>query len=582
MSSADPQANGSPPITPKSSPQSDRVSDTVSVAIVAWLLLPGLLAGWKLRRALGEKQWSWRRRGLHSATRRLLIIASLLGTYVVVWQGVDLFHNVREDKVDPAQLIVGILAAQLALGISAALVTLPRRWTLLLRGELPAGQEDALARAGWLASVADALHRIRTIQVGRLSRVGSAIHRTPAGYVGVGVAEDKRWPLSRWFDQGRRRPQGWFTALGLARLPDRIPRILMLAASGHGKTVAISAVLQAALRQGNRAIFVDCKGDDDDAVMLAALAEQMGKRTIRWPESPMDLWRGDRHAVVSVVKTVLPRHPYWESLGGWVLDAITVQAGPWRTTKELLDRLHTPRSVVSDSKTLSALLQRTGSIPAHMAVYQIVAAKLAPIAHLIDGGPDSWAIDDDVDLIVVSADIGADQRLAACLSGLIADLNAYRISRRTKECRPLMVAFDELQVLLGLTQPPDMAWLAEQCRSQNIGLIYATQSLAGLGDSADRILGAGMDVLTGRLDDPDRFAQIAGTRRIAEQGWQKSSGAFTSVATARTQHTLRLDPNRIREMPQGTWALLSQGRIGYLAAEQPLLQPTHAPGIALE
>lgn len=554
-------------------PKSESNSST-GILVAQWLLVPGFLIGWKLRRTLGERKWSWRRRGIHRAVRSLIIAASVIGSVMAVGQCAELLLGSQNHEVPPATLVLGIFSAQLALGVSAALATLPHRWALLLRGELPAGQEDALARAGWLAAVADSMLRIRTIRIGRYSRVGTAIHRTPPTYLGVGVADDKRWLLSRLTDKTRRRPRGWFSALGLVILPSPTPRILMLAASGHGKSVAISAVLQASLSQGDRAVFVDCKGDKDDAKYLGDLAEQMGKRAICWPETPMDLWRGDRFTVVGIVKTILPRHPYWENLGGWVLDAITAEAGPWRSTQELLDRLHSPRSVVSDSKTLSALLQRTGSIPAHMAVYQVVAAKLAPIADLIDGGPNSWALDDeDTDLIIVSADIGADVRLAACLSGLIADLNAYRIARRAYDARPMMVAFDEIQVLLGLSQPPDMAWLAEQCRSQRIGLLYATQSLAGLGDSADRILGAGMDVLVGRLDEPDRIVQLAGTRRIAEQGWQKSSGAFTSISTARTQHALRLDPNRLREMPQGTWALMSQGRIGYIAIEQPLLRP---------
>ena len=50
-------------------------------------------------------------------------------------------------------------------------------------------------------------------------------------------------------------------------------------------------------------------------------------------------------------------------------------------------------------------------------------------------------------------------------------LNSYRIARRDDGDRPMLVAIDEIQVLLGLEQPPDLAWLAEQCRSQRIGLI---------------------------------------------------------------------------------------------------------------
>lgn len=537
-----------------------------------WATSFGFLCMWSLRNAVAGCQFAWRKRGPLSLVRRAVIAASITVPVLAVAN-----RHVFADYLDNWQghligVTLAVVGFQALLGSGAALLAMPQLWALLLRGELPAGKESAIHGAGWRAACSDAKHRIATRRFWMAAHPRVARFFLTSGVVGARIFDDHRWWVARFWDQLSRAPATWIRR-GLVSIPTDMPRLLVLACSGHGKTVAISVLTGEALRMSTRprVVVIDCKGSRSDADDMRDSAESRGKTVVCWPESPLDLWRGDANECVSIVKTMLPNHPYWESLGEAVLVAISRDAGAWRSTNELFERLRNPARFVSDRATLAVLTQKvSGGIPAHLAVHQIVFAKLAPIADLIDGGADSWALDDEhVDLVVMSADIGADVRLAPALTGFIACLNSYRIARRDDGDRPMLVAIDEIQVLLGLEQPPDLAWLAEQCRSQRIGLILATQSVAGLGESAPRLLGAGMDLLLGRLDDPSVVAPLGGTRRIAEMGWQKKARRFTSTATARSQHIFRIDPNRQRSLDTWSWCLLSKGQIAYVLVPPP-------------
>ena len=86
------------------------------------------------------------------------------------------------------------------------------------------------------------------------------------------------------------------------------------------------------------------------------------------------------------------------------------------------------------SQDVGLVTQRVSGANRLMAIYQMVFAKLAAIGRLIDGGGGSAALDDeDVDLLILSADCGADTTLATAIAVFVADINAYRIGRRTQE-----------------------------------------------------------------------------------------------------------------------------------------------------
>lgn len=524
----------------------------------------GLLIGWALRRPISETTFAWRRTGPRAAARRAVIAAAIATPIAIYVNWTAIAEALTHWRTHVPAILAGFVALQVLIGVACALASMPHRWTLLLNGELPAGQEAATKQAGWSAAFADARWRVKVLHGWPFTCASLRSRLTPLPLLGTRIDSDHRRRIIRVVDRLAQAPRAWFTRKWVT-MPQLMPRALVLAESGHGKTVALTSMVVGALTQGARVVMIDCKGSRDDADALRAHAHALGKRVVCWPEQPLDLWRGDANAVVSIVKAVLPAHAYWQALGESVLVAVSQQSGPWRTTAELFERLRNPAAHVRDRKTLALVTQRVSAgQPAHMAIYQMVFAKLAAISHLIDGGDGSVALDDEgVDLIILSADCGADTTLATAIAVFAADMNAYRIGRRTEGDRPMLIVIDEVQVLLALPQPPDLCWLAEQCRGQGIGLVLATQSHAALGDSAGRLLGAGMDLWLGRIADPSALVGHGGTRLTVEMGWQKNTGRFTSIATARTQHTFRVDPNCLRTLPMWAWCVVSGGLIGY-------------------
>ena len=95
----------------------------------------------------------------------------------------------------------------------------------------------------------------------------------------------------------------------------------------------------------------------------------------------------------------------------------------------------------------------------------------------------------------------------------------------------------------------------EQVRSQRIGLIISAQSVQTLGDMGPRLLGAGVDLWVGRIDEPDEVAMLIGTSKVAELAHQgDQSGALLSGRTAaREQDALMVHPQLLRELPTWTW-----------------------------
>ena len=73
----------------------------------------------------------------------------------------------------------------------------------------------------------------------------------------------------RMFDHLAHAPRTWFTSKWVT-MPRKMPRALVLAESGHGKTVALAAMVVGALTQDARVVVIDCKGSQDDADALSS------------------------------------------------------------------------------------------------------------------------------------------------------------------------------------------------------------------------------------------------------------------------------------------------------------------------
>lgn len=447
-------------------------------------------------------------------------------------------------------------------------------WWILL---MPTGYALARWRRGLIATaVSENRHDPRRIDRVRRAIWSASLQQAQAvsptltypRHLGAILQDDRRDALTRLRDS-RERQRGahahWLTPrTRLFTLPDEPRSTVILGGTGSGKTVLLRVLTAAALAAGWRVVFLDGKGNTEDAALLKTLGTAARVPVASWPQHPFDAWRGDGAAVATKAARCLPLDApsYYRQRSEAALFAVADDS-PWRTSEELLQRLAAPANWVHDRTALASLMLKDGRTAVHEAVTSEVRSALRGVQGLVDGGEGSWSWDDeDTRLIVVSLDIGANaaHRVAAGL--ILADLNAYRQSRRNTDARPLLVIVDEGSVLLDDPQAPDLAVLAEQVRSQGIGLVIAAQSVEGLGHQGARLLGAGGDLLAGRTGDPEAIAHLAGTVKTQEVAHQGTLGGRkpTGVTTAREQATHRLDPDRLREAPTGSFALVERGQ----------------------
>jgi len=136
-------------------------------------------------------------------------------------------------------------------------------------------------------------------------------------------------------------------------------------------------------------------------------------------------------------------------------------------------------------------------------------------------------------------------------------LNRFLLAKR-RDGRKVLLIIDEFSAL---AMDADAANLFERVRSFGAAVIVSSQSFAGLGEGAERILDAAAGVLCHQGADPERLAARAGTRRMMERTIQVADGGHpTGHGTVRAQETFRVHPDQIRQLPVGECYLIAQGR----------------------
>ena len=528
----------------------DGLALAVAVGLACLLVLP-LAAAWVLARPAAAHRWAWRRVGWRG--RRGIVAAwVLLVCGVLAWAGW------LTTGPGLALAVVAGWAVMVPAGWLVFRLRLSLYGSALRAGALPPRSADRVRRAIWQAADADAYARTgwrvvdgqprAVVEPGKDAPGGCS----PAGrrVLGVVVDDDRRHLLDRLADStGRRSTSGnpWQDGPYLV-MPAAPPRAVLLGDSGSGKTTALRAMTTAALLDGWRVLVLDGKGSPEDAADLAGIARALGLPAVEYPRQPFDLWRGDASTVARLAAALLPHDgaQHYRDRDAGNLAAVASR-GPWRSTADLLDRLRIPAPHV-DRATLAALVQRSEGVPSHMATYGAVLAALAPLAGLVDR--DGWGLDDADGwrLAVASLDAGANPAAPVMGAAMLASLDAYRVARRSRSARPLLVLVDEAGVMLDHPAAPPVARLAEQLRSAGIGLVVAGQSPHSLGEQADRLLSSGAALLTMRSAEPEAVITRVGTVRAAEVAHQGAAGLLTGVTAAREQAQHALDPDRVRAL----------------------------------
>jgi hypothetical protein len=174
---------------------------------------------------------------------------------------------------------------------------------------------------------------------------------------------------------------------------------------------------------------------------------------------------------------------------------------------------------------------------------------------------------------------------------LLEDFAHYVATRKAPEHRVLLIVDEFSALAIGGT---DAASLFERVRSYGTSVVVTSQSYAGLGQGADRILGAAATVLLHQCPDPETLIARAGTapdvllRRSAVE--RLGLGGVKSYATGQVAYAetdrFKVRPEVVQQLQPGECVAIcggnalrlrvSQLRLSKAALHKPPAQPVLA------
>lgn len=365
-------------------------------------------------------------------------------------------------------------------------------------------------------------------------------------------------PSLGWGDLGWGSPRRGFyiptDAVGL--------HFVVAGGSGSGKTNT-SEVIEAAAADVYRPqiIHFDCKGSRDGMARFLALMAAQGyapERVRLFPIEPYDGWRGGRDPQRALLARLVQVQDWSESFYAAatkdLLQRVLFDADPPACSPEFLSRLESLGGN-GNAKINEGALARYGGF-------------FRSLGGLLDG---SWAFEDCDACYVQLEGFGLPSEAVALGRFLLEDFTHFLADRKS-DTRPVLVVLDEFSAI---STGADAANLVERAREFGAGIVLTTQSYAGLGSGAERVLDAARGgLIVHSLANPEPFTKRAGTiwrhvQAITEPTHQP--GVISSILfdtkppetprkTTREQEFPRIDPNEVRQLPRGEAFVISSGR----------------------
>src|SRR5690606_23083577 len=206
-----------------------------------------------------------------------------------------------------------------------------------------------------------------------------------------------------------------------------------------------------------------------------------------FPEESYDGWQGEPIALLNRLMAIEDfSEPYYRSVTKLLLaEAVKHPVGPPLSAGDLIDRLQA-RGPGKEAQ---------GAVARYRSFFEVLDGKL-------DG---SWAFE-DADAAYVLLDGLALKEEAAGLGRFLIEDFAHYVARRKPIDRRVLLIVDEFSAL---SMDTDAANLFERVRSLGASVIVSSQSYAGLGAGADRILDAAAGLICHQSADPERLAARA-------------------------------------------------------------------------
>lgn len=386
-------------------------------------------------------------------------------------------------------------------------------------------------------------------------------------------------------------PQGTLLGLTAAGRPAVVPDaaanagVCVYAATGGGKTSALTRFAASAMRRGLPLVLVDGKGDAGWAARLAGLAAANGRELRQWSAQGRLAWDPLADASPSQVRDALMAatgpwtEPYYKEIAARYLQAVAraaASAGEALTLGRALELLESPRATdrllrraaAPAAETADAILT---SLETDKGAQSGVAGLAHRLGNLVESDAGAWLNGGGNLLREALAEVAGGppvvlfslpklrypqlvpQLGALALLALKFEIAARYGDGRGGLRRPAFLLLDEFGAFAGA----EALNLLNQARGAGICTVLATQSRADAA-AADRTLPAQIDAntavkLIGRTDDPDEaehWARTFGTR----PGWQVTHqvdhvlGRPTGRGSVRAGDEFIVHPQALKEL----------------------------------
>ena len=356
---------------------------------------------------------------------------------------------------------------------------------------------------------------------------------------------------------------GWGSARhGFFIPPEALGHHMVIAGgTGSGKTNSAEMLEHgAATTYAPQIIHFDCKGSKDGMARFVALMSAAGIHPDRmrlFPVEPYDGWRGGRDPARALMGRLTQvqdwGEPFYEAATKDLLQRVLYDSAPPSSSAEFLSRLEALPAGANPKLIEGALLRYRGFFRS--------------LAGALDGG---WGFEDCDACYIQLEGFGLPSEAVALGRFLLEDLTHY-LADRKPNARPVLVVLDEFSAI---STGADAANIVERAREFGAGVVLTTQSYAGLGNGAERVLDAARGgLIIHSLANPEPFTKRAGTvwRDVTAVSQPQSQPGLVSAVlfnrevetprhTTRQDEFPRIDPNEVRQLPRGEAFVISGGR----------------------
>lgn len=341
-------------------------------------------------------------------------------------------------------------------------------------------------------------------------------------------------------------------------------RALLLAESGAGKTELLTSLMLCHRANGHGVLFIDGKGDRRDAANLADRYDA----DVHY--GGYDFFAGSVSDVLERLMKLIPVTESTTYYADEARDVISRVLAHWETTDgcadvdefgalweiavaDELDRIE------QDESTRPYL---TGKVPGgqrHERAWLSLQKGLGQVRQFHEAG--GWTVPELLSTqgFHVVPIVDGDEAEVLLANLMIHDMRRYlALKKREQGTIPGVLVIDEFaqivrENLSEMPAPKMAATMFETTRSLNMGLYLSAQSLAGIAEDQNmqrRILQAGAALIVGRGKDSEVEANAFGT---VFHGESTGDAAGSEAKSTRAQHTYRVSPNAIRELPNGVF-----------------------------